>query len=154
MTGESPVFRLVVIDDNPSDIVLLQEAIRESGHSIEMIPFTGATQALAVLPTMAPVDLILSDINMPLMNGFELAERLHAIPDLRTASVVLMSGGVDLELSTAVHRRSRDVAYIRKGVTWSDFRAIVDALHRRMSAKRAEALREPSGQGANRSIGD
>ena len=147
MSGEPPVFRLVVIDDNHSDIVLLQEAVRESGHPIEMIPFTGAPQALAALPAMAPVDLILSDINMPLMNGFELAERLHAIPHLGTTCIVLMSSGVDLELPTTIHRRSRDVAYIRKGVTWSDFRAIADALHRRMTAKRAEIEQERLGLG-------
>lgn len=148
MSTERLPFRLVVIDDNHSDIVLLQEAIADSGHPIEMIPFTSPVQALAALPSVPAVDLVLCDINMPLMNGFELAERLHAVTHLGMTAVVLMSSAVGLEMPTTAHRRGRDLAYIRKGVTWSDFRAIADALHRRMDAMRAETRSDNGGLGS------
>jgi CheY-like chemotaxis protein len=130
-------FRLVIIDDNQSDIVLLREAIDDSGLPIEVIAFTSVTQAIGSLTDEQPVDLILSDINMPLMTGFDLVERLRAIPHLAKTTLVLMSSCVDLELPAAIRHRCSDVAYIRKGVTWSDYRGIVEALHRRMAMRTA-----------------
>lgn len=126
---------MVIIDDNRSDIVLLCEAIDDSGFPIEVIGFTTAEEALDGLANAVPIDLILSDISMPLMSGFDLVERLRAIPHLAKTGLVLMSSSIDLELPEAVRRRFGDVTYIRKGVAWNDYRGIVETLYRRMAAR-------------------
>lgn len=129
-------FRLVIVDDNPSDIVLLQEAIDESQHPIDAITFTSAAQALKALPGLGPVDLILSDVNMPLMNGSDFIARLRSDPRFGNTVFVLMSSAIDQDMPVAVRPRCGDVAYIRKGSTWVDYRIILDALHQRMVVRR------------------
>lgn len=139
MSTERPDFRLVIIDDNRSDIVLLREAIADSGHPIEVIHFTAAAAALASLAQVQRVDLILCDINMPAMSGLEVVERLRTVPHLAATTVVLMSGSIDRELPAAIRRRCGGITYLRKGITWGDYRGIVEGLYRRMEAPAAAA---------------
>jgi CheY-like chemotaxis protein len=71
-------------------------------------------EVLDRLAASAPVDLILSDIYMPRMNGFDLVERLRAIPPLASAGP-----GAEQqhrhEFPAAIRRRGGDVTYLRKG---------------------------------------
>jgi CheY-like chemotaxis protein len=136
MSTDDSRFRLVIIDDNRSEIVLLREALADSGHPIDVLAFGDGAQALAGLMGESQVDLVLCDISMPVMDGLDLVERLRTIPHLARTLFVLMSTSIDLELPATLRRRCQDVACIRKGVTWSDYRGIVDALHRRMTAHR------------------
>ena len=84
--------RLMLIDDNALDQRLYQRVITRSGLVGETISFLWAEEALAHLtdPAQPPVDLVLLDINMPQMDGFEF---LHAASDVagpQFAPVVVM----------------------------------------------------------------
>ncbi|MEM1094874.1 MAG: response regulator [Bacteroidota bacterium] len=121
--------RVVLIDDSTADLFLNQMVLEESGRVSQIDTYTYADEALAALttPDAPPVDLILLDINMPRMNGFEFAEAYEAAVDLDTAPVILM-------LSTSKHeedtRRAQQYAciraYINKPFTAAQFTAVLE----------------------------
>lgn len=81
--------KVLVVDDDPSIITLLQRVIQKKGHQIIIARNgrEGLMQAQAELP-----DLILTDIRMPDMEGGELAATLKADKRLARIPVIIMSG--------------------------------------------------------------
>jgi CheY-like chemotaxis protein len=84
---------ILLIDDSDADLLYTQIIIERAGVARQVRGFESAREALAFLkqPESAGVGLILLDINMPGMNGFEF---LHAYEQLRreqgTQAVVVM----------------------------------------------------------------
>jgi adenylate cyclase len=79
---------LLVVDDNRVNRLLLGRTLEQLGHRVAFAE--NGRLALEVLRTR-PVDLVLLDIEMPEMNGYETLEALQADPKLRDIPVVMMS---------------------------------------------------------------
>lgn len=73
---------ILVIDDTPDNLRLLVRVLTEQGYRVRAAP-TGKLALTAA--QKAPPDLILLDINMPEMDGYEVCRRLKA--DSRTSHV-------------------------------------------------------------------
>jgi two-component system, cell cycle response regulator DivK len=84
MAGE----RILVVDDNPANVRLLRLLL--AAESYEVRTAAGAEEALAVLGEFRP-RLILMDLQMPGMDGFELTRRLKAGDDTRDIVVVALT---------------------------------------------------------------
>ena len=69
-----PLSILVVDDDGPVRETMAW-MLEDAGHDVHAA--SDATQALAFLEGHGPVDLVISDINMPGINGLELSQRAH-----------------------------------------------------------------------------
>lgn len=69
----------MIIDDEPGVRALLNDTLRIAGF--ETVEASDGMSALTLLRTLKP-DLMVIDINMPLMDGFELVERLRSNNDL------------------------------------------------------------------------
>ena len=88
---------ILLVDDNDDDVVLLTESLRESKFLNLMQVVHDGTEALAYLrregaySKARPPGLILLDINMPKMNGFELLQIIKADPRLRMIPVVMLT---------------------------------------------------------------
>jgi len=68
--------RTVLIDDEPDSIKLMRINLERNFPEVSIVgTFTSSTQALEQLPALLP-DLIFLDIEMPVINGFELLEQL------------------------------------------------------------------------------
>jgi CheY-like chemotaxis protein len=78
-----PVKRVLIVDDDPQMRVLLREILSEEGYQI--LEATDGKQALELIHQQ-PVDLLITDRAMPVMDGMELLEKLReekrAIPAL------------------------------------------------------------------------
>ena len=79
---------VMVVDDTPANLKLLQEMLQAKGYRV--LAFPGGKMALSAAARNPP-DLILLDINMPEMNGFEVCERLKADETLKEIPVLFIS---------------------------------------------------------------
>ena len=62
--------RVLIVDDSRPMRMIVSRALRQSGRRAEVVEASDGADALAKLST-GPVDLVLSDWNMPVMNGLE-----------------------------------------------------------------------------------
>ncbi len=81
--------RVLVVDDNADAATMLATLLQLSGHEVQTA-FSGAA-ALELLRGFRP-DVAFLDIGMPGMNGFELARRIRAEPELAGVTLVAVTG--------------------------------------------------------------
>ena len=85
---------ILIVDDVPANLELLSAIIRDRGYEPRPVP----SGKLALLAAQAdPPDLILLDIRMPEMNGFEICERLKADTVLKDIPVIFVTALTDTE---------------------------------------------------------
>lgn len=94
MTSIRPL-RIVVIDDNEDDVLLLREALQELA-GVELLAAAADGEAgldclAECLRQEALPDLVLLDLNLPGRNGIEVLQTLKADLRLRSVPVVLLS---------------------------------------------------------------
>lgn len=83
---------ILVVDDEPKNIQVVGPLLLRQGH--EVIAAGSGEEALAKLRTARP-DLILLDVMMPGMTGFELCHRLREQPEWRNIPVIFLSAATD-----------------------------------------------------------
>ncbi|HEY9806850.1 MAG TPA: response regulator, partial [Candidatus Obscuribacterales bacterium] len=86
-------FSILVVDDTPDNLRLLVGLLSAQGYKIR--PVTSGKMALSAAQGMPP-DLILLDINMPEMNGYQVCEKLKADPRTHDIPVIFFSALNDL----------------------------------------------------------
>ena len=91
---------IAIIDDNPADVELLQLAFAESGIPADFEVCRDGIEAMVRFQAIVP-DLVLIDINMPLVEGFAVLEAMRAMPPLAGIPTIMMSS------SLAAHDRKR-----------------------------------------------
>ena len=79
---------ILVVDDNPENLKLLTQMLSKEGYKVRVSP--SGNLALKSSQTTPP-DLILLDINMPEMNGYEVCKRLKAKEQTRDIPVIFIS---------------------------------------------------------------
>ncbi|UBF25797.1 response regulator [Kovacikia minuta CCNUW1] len=85
---------VLVADDDELSRIYFSRQLRQ--YNLNVIPAENGRQALD-LATSQPFDLILLDILMPEMNGFQVLEALKAVPTLNHIPVIMVSGLDDLD---------------------------------------------------------
>jgi chemotaxis family two-component system response regulator Rcp1 len=124
-----PVRRILIVEDNRGDVLLVEVALREAGLQFELIHKTDGEEAVEYLRALTNgdlstfLDLILLDINLPRRSGWDVLEELRAIPRKHQIPVIILSS------SSALHDVSRAeslgvLKYIRKPSTLEEFLAI------------------------------
>ncbi|MFH0882110.1 MAG: HD domain-containing phosphohydrolase [bacterium] len=81
--------RILIADDDPSTLDLLSEMIKNLGYQPQLA--TNGEEAIELLRENPP-DLVLSDVMMPRMDGFELCKRIKSERSTRLIPVVLLTG--------------------------------------------------------------
>jgi putative two-component system response regulator len=86
--------RILVADDDPAVARLLERLLVHEGYSVEAVH-----DGMAVLEAVAntPPDVVLLDVVMPGLDGFEVCRRLKRDPDTRLLPIVLVTGLTDPE---------------------------------------------------------
>lgn len=80
---------LLAVDDDLDALALLEHSLIDSHWSI--IKTTSAMEGLKILKKQQDIDLILSDLLMPEMNGFEFIEKVREQPDYAHIPIVVLS---------------------------------------------------------------
>lgn len=83
-------FNVLVVDDDPDKAHLLQFALQMAGYDVR-VAWNGK-EGLSAIDSYQP-DLVIADVMMPLMDGFELAKQIRANPKTRFIPVILQTAG-------------------------------------------------------------
>ncbi len=113
---------ILVVEDDPLVRELTERILRRAGHDIVSVP--GPLEAIAALRAQRDINLMVTDIVMPDMNGYDLAEEARKIsPGLR---VVFMSGFTSDEFRCVVKERFVPKPFTAASLTGAVQRALTD----------------------------
>jgi two-component system, chemotaxis family, response regulator Rcp1 len=70
---------LLLVEDNPGDVLLIRESLRQCSVSVDVTIAEDGTGALAILNGGFKADIIILDLNIPRMDGYAVMERLGRI---------------------------------------------------------------------------
>jgi CheY-like chemotaxis protein len=149
--GAQPKSNIMVVDDQPANLKLLEELLTQQGHTVRSFP--RGRLALEAASRNLP-DLVLLDINMPEMDGFEVCQRLKADDKLAPIPVLFLSA-----LSEARDKvnafRAGGVDYITKPFQVEEVRARVETHLELYRARQVERdLLERTLNGAVKTLAD
>ncbi len=122
---------VLFVDDESLWLDAVKNAVTEV--QVRVITAGGAEEALKVMRRDTP-DLILSDVRMPVMNGFDLFEKVKSIPKLKSVPYVFMSSLDDFD----ARKTAKDIGaddYVEKPYDLGQVRSIIADLLVRFSAK-------------------
>jgi two-component system response regulator MprA len=95
--------RVLVIDDDPGIREMLTDALTDEGYAVRAA--TDGADALGVIGRWRP-DVILLDLMMPAMNGWQFAEAYRALPDQHAPLIAITAAGTgavrSVESNTAI----------------------------------------------------
>jgi len=86
---------IIVVEDNPADSRMLKMALARRDSTIATLVIDDGADALKFFSSHAdtlPCDLILLDLNLPRVSGFEILEFLKSHPQLKRTPVIVLSG--------------------------------------------------------------
>src|ERR1700733_2491195 len=113
---------IMIVDDNPANLKLLEDMLVQRGYRVRSFP-RGRLALMAAMKN--PPDLILLDINMPEMNGYEVCERLKSTGTLADIPVIFLSGLNETEDKVKAFRAGA-VDYISKPFQFEEVHARVE----------------------------
>jgi len=129
-----PLGNIMIVDDNPHNLKLMEDMLRQQRY--EVLSFPRGRLALAAAD-QEPPDLILLDINMPEMNGYEVCERLKASTRLSDIPVIFLSA-LNATEDKVKGFRSGGVDYISKPFQFEEVQARVETHLKLRRAQQAE----------------
>jgi len=114
--------RILLIDDNPDAAMVVASFLKALDHKV--FPYNDAREALLWLKDIQP-ELVIADLDMPGMSGFEFLRRFRAYNCFATTPVVCVTGteATDEEIYAAGF-----AAILRKPVTLSDVMDCIDEI--------------------------
>ena len=109
---DSGADKIIIIDDDPNDMRMIKR-ILESQRRFEIVEAAGGLSGLALIRAEAP-DLIILDLSMPDMDGFEVMETIKSEPQLRRIPIIVISG-LDLSKEQRKQLDREATSFLKKG---------------------------------------
>ena len=135
MASKAGNMKFVVIDDDEIDREVIRRALRKIGSSTQIVEAENGVEALRLLrgsanhaPLEKPYVLIL-DLNMPLMNGFEFLDELRRDSNLKYTPIFVLSTSNEAIDKVKAHRRCIS-GYIVKSSKHENFQEAMTMLDR------------------------
>jgi len=125
---------ILLVEDNPGDVRLTREALREADVAVALTDLPDGEQALEYLrragtPDGAPrPDLILLDLNLPKRNGLEVLEEIKSDPALASTPVMMLTTSASARDVAGAYARGVN-GYVVKPLDLDAFTALVQAIN-------------------------
>ena len=126
--------RVLVADDSPFALELIKAILDKAGCT-QLMGAGGGREALA-LAEQAAFDVVLLDVTMPDMNGYEVAKQLRAKPQTPGPVIVMLSGRDIVEVDIGAREAGAD-GVMAKPV---DRRKLLELLETLLKQRRAIAV--------------
>jgi CheY-like chemotaxis protein len=115
---------ILVVDDDASTRTLLELILSSGGHQITLL--NDGREALAYLKTQTP-DLIVIDVNVPVLDGIEVCSRIKKLPRFRNIPVVVLTSMNDAATRVrAINANASEIVY--KPLTGKNFLQTIEVL--------------------------
>jgi chemotaxis family two-component system response regulator Rcp1 len=125
--------RILLVEDNPADVDLAQEAFRECGMKAHFYIAGDGEEAWELLSRSGPYaevprpDFIILDLNLPRLSGREVLARIKRDPALRSVPVIILTTSSRPQDITSCYDLFAN-SYIVKSSTWDGFLASIRSL--------------------------
>jgi signal transduction histidine kinase len=138
--------KILIVDDEPSGIIALESILNGEGYDLEFAQ--NGKSALEIAAAVLP-DLILLDVMMPGMDGFEVCRRIRSTPALAEVPIVILTALDDFNSRIAGLEAGAD-DFFTKPIDRHELRARVKTITRlnryRILLNQREQLREMAGR--------
>lgn len=128
-------WKILLVEDNPADVRLTQEAFRELQIKHQLLVAEDGLSAVSYLSNMlenAPLsrpDIIILDLNLPKMNGLEVLAIIKSNPAMKTIPVIVMSSSTsDKDVSSAYGLNAN--CYTKKPLEIDQFINVIESIQR------------------------
>ena len=131
--GGNEPFEILLVEDNPGDVRLTEEALKEADINTRLISVVDGEEALSYLKRQAEYsgarqpDLIFLDLNLPRRNGLEVLEEIKSDEELKYIPVVIITSSEaehDIVKSYDLHAN----CYITKPVDFDEFSNVIQSI--------------------------
>jgi two-component system sensor histidine kinase/response regulator len=120
--NSSNTYRILAVDDLPDNLFLLQTVLKAEGFSVDVA--TSGRLALSKIKT-SPPDLILLDVMMPDMDGYEVTRRIRQNDQFPSIPILLITAHSKSDALQGIELGAND--FIRKPIDLDDLIARVKA---------------------------
>jgi len=142
---------ILVVDDEPDlEVLILQKFRRQVREgSVSFVFARDGLEALQSLAANPDVDLVVSDINMPRMDGLSLLTRLQESEDKKSTIIVSAYGDMS-NIRTAMNRGAFD--FLTKPIDFVDLETTIDKTLRHIEVLREARRRQAEAERAHASL--
>lgn len=126
--------KILIVDDDPAIRAVLGLALGEAGYAVSEVP--GGEEALASLKRRS-FDLVILDINMPDVDGYEVLRRMREMPSRRSTPVFVVSANGHEPSGVIREVAGGAVGRLRKPFNLSELEHAVSAALAESAAERA-----------------
>src|SRR5438309_497982 len=84
----APSFNILAVDDKPANLIAIEAVL---GDEYNLIPANSGAEAIKILKNRHDIGLILMDIQMPEMDGFEAVEHIKSIEACKDIPVIFIT---------------------------------------------------------------
>ncbi|MDP3024890.1 MAG: sigma-54 dependent transcriptional regulator [candidate division Zixibacteria bacterium] len=138
MTPDSKKESLLVVDDTPNTLELLQRKLTSQGYQVYTAP--DVAQAIKILES-TPVDLVITDLKMPKVSGLDLVR--HIRENLKDTEVMMITGYATIEGAVKAIKIGAE-EYLAKPFTDEELFSAVRRVLAKLQSRRAARNRTPS----------
>lgn len=129
MTSRNSTPEVLLVEDNPGDVRLIQEAFRDAGFDVNLHIATDGVEAVAFLQDgeMPVPELVLLDLNLPRKDGLNVLAEIRNDPELSHLPVLVLSSSTATEDVVASYDQYAN-AYLTKPDDPNSFVELVQAI--------------------------
>lgn len=121
MDQAAALMKVLIVDDNADAAFLVAELLRMRGHCVDVA--IGGPEGFAAATAMLP-DVVLLDIGMPVMDGYQVATALRQGPLTRGVKLIALTAWGDAESRSRAIRCGFDCHLVKP----ANFRALFEAV--------------------------
>ncbi len=143
--------RILVVDDEPDLETLIQQKFRHRirDGAMSFLYARDGVEALTILEENRDVDLVVTDINMPRMDGLSLLQKLQESED-KLSTIIVSAYGDITNIRTAMNRGAFD--FLTKPIDFTDFETTIVKTIRHVEVLRQAKQRQAEAERARASL--
>ena len=133
LSAAMPKKLILLVEDNPDDEFLTRDALRTGGIKHDVVVARDGAEAVEWIfaregsEAMRSPDLVLLDLKLPKMSGFDVLERIRGDARTRGLPVVILTSSSEIQISSAATSKVPIVTFVSR-VNFSEFVRAVQAL--------------------------